>query len=122
MKANNYFDPPEFDSPDQPGSGAEMMQPLFIDKLTYARTMAGIPFRINSGYRTPAHNEKVGGLSTSSHLKGYAADIACTGNEARALILQALFAAGFSRIGIAQTFIHVDCDPDKYICRVWVYS
>ncbi len=121
MIANKYFDPTEFDSPDQAGSGAEMMQPIFIDKLTFAREMAGIPFKINSGYRTIEHNSAVGGSTTSSHLRGYAADIACTRNEDRALILESLWAAGFSRIGIGRTFIHVDCDPDKYIHRVWIY-
>jgi len=31
--------------------------------------------RINSGYRTPEHNRKVGGSPTSDHIKGCAADI-----------------------------------------------
>lgn len=32
---------------------------------------------INSGYRTKAHNKKVGGSATSKHCKGLAADIIC---------------------------------------------
>ena len=31
--------------------------------------------RVNSGYRTPEHNAKVGGSITSQHVKGEAADI-----------------------------------------------
>ena len=31
--------------------------------------------RINSGYRSPEHNRRVGGSSTSQHCKGEAADI-----------------------------------------------
>ena len=31
--------------------------------------------RVNSGYRTPAHNKQIGGSLTSQHVKGEAADI-----------------------------------------------
>ena len=36
---------------------------------------------INSGYRSPAVNKAVGGVATSNHLTGCAADIRCTGLE-----------------------------------------
>ena len=36
---------------------------------------------INSGYRSPAVNKAVGGVATSNHLTGCAADIRCTGIE-----------------------------------------
>ena len=36
---------------------------------------------INSGYRSPAVNRAVGGVATSNHLTGCAADIRCTGLE-----------------------------------------
>ena len=72
-----YFNLSEFDSPDQAGSGA-YMNPDFLRKLDKARGIAGIPFRINSGYRTEAHNRKVGGVNDSAHLKGLAVDIATT--------------------------------------------
>lgn len=121
MRPNDYFDPSEFDSPDQPGSGAEMMAPSFIDKLTFARQLAGIPFKITSGYRTPEHNRVVGGVANSAHIKGYAADIACKSNSDRAKILEALWTAGFSRIGISKNFIHVDNDPTKKLHVVWLY-
>lgn len=35
----------------------------------------GLAIKINSGYRTPEHNLKVGGVPTSNHLKGLAVDI-----------------------------------------------
>jgi uncharacterized protein YcbK (DUF882 family) len=34
---------------------------------------------VNSGYRSPAHNEAVGGGKESQHLKGKAADIVIAG-------------------------------------------
>ena len=39
------------------------------------------PIYINSGYRSVAVNRAVGGVSTSNHLTGCAADIRCTGIE-----------------------------------------
>lgn len=35
------------------------------------------PIHINSGYRSPAVNEAVGGAKNSAHLYGYAADFVC---------------------------------------------
>ena len=39
------------------------------------------PIYINSGYRSPAVNKAVGGVATSNHLTGCAADIRCSGLE-----------------------------------------
>jgi len=91
-----YFTPSEFDSPDLPGSGIRM-NAMFISMLNKARSIAGIPFYINSGYRTPAHNKKVGGVPGSAHTKGLAADIAVT-PVTYGKVLSALLKAGFKRI------------------------
>ena len=40
------------------------------------RDRVGHPLRINSGYRCPDLNRAVGGVATSQHVKGEAADIA----------------------------------------------
>ena len=116
-----HFKQHEFDSPDKKGSGANM-QESFVRKLDDARTLADTPFSITSGYRTPAHNKKVGGVANSSHVTGYAADIAVKSNSARFKILNALHAVGFNRIGIGKGFIHVDNDPTKPQNTVWVYA
>ena len=39
------------------------------------------PIRINSGYRSPQLNKKIGGVATSNHLTGCAADIRVSGME-----------------------------------------
>ena len=39
------------------------------------------PIRINSGYRSPQLNRKIGGVPTSNHLTGCAADIKVVGME-----------------------------------------
>ena len=96
-----YFTYDEFDSPDQPGSGQEM-EPIFLEKLDLARELSGVPYVINSGYRTEYWNQKVGGRVGSSHLTG-------------------LIEAGFDRIGVGTNFIHVDCDPSKAGNVTWLY-
>jgi zinc D-Ala-D-Ala carboxypeptidase len=120
-----HFELSEFDSPDEIGTG-KLMDAAFLQMLDDARGIAGIPFRITSGFRTPSHNAYVGGVQPSlkskgsSHLFGYAADIACNNSADREVILNSLIRAGFRRIGIANGFIHVDNDPDKN-AAVWLY-
>ena len=74
-----------------------------------------------SGYRSKAHNQKVGGVPQSSHRLGKACDIACIGSRHRFLIVNALIEAGFNRIGIAKNFIHVDNDMNKSSNVIWTY-
>ena len=114
-----YFTLDEFDCPSLPNSGKNM-DSSFLAKLEEAREIAGIPFKITSGYRTKAHNEEVGGVPNSSHLIGVASDIAVSSGSERYTILNALIKAGFKRIGVAKTFIHCDTDPNKSN-SVWTY-
>lgn len=115
-----HFNYEEFDSPDLPNSGINM-DDNFLRLLDKARGIANTSFRITSGYRTEARNEAVGGVPNSSHLRGYAADIAATDSLSRFKIVSALLEAGLTRIGIANTFIHVDADPDKSPNVIWTY-
>lgn len=120
-----YFTLEEFDSPDLPSSGREM-DDNFLYMLEDARSIAGIPFKINSGYRTESHNDIVGGRKKtasskgSSHMYGYAADISATTSGEKFIIVKSLIEAGFTRIGIANSFIHADNDPDKPNA-IWSY-
>ena len=41
----------------------------------------GVPIIINSGYRSPQLNKKIGGVPTSNHLTGCAVDIRVSGME-----------------------------------------
>lgn len=115
-----YFNYEEFDSPDLPGSGKEMNEE-FLYTLDAARKIYGKPMHVNSGYRTELHNKKVGGVSSSSHLKGLAADISCKDSSARFEMIQAFLKAGFKRIGVADTFIHIDSDKNKSQNIMWTY-
>lgn len=115
-----YFTLSEFDSPDLPGSGANM-DPHFLDMLDAIRDEAGIPFRINSGFRTPLHNKLVGGKHDSSHLKGLAVDIVSPDSSAMALIIITAVQHGIKRIGIGKTFVHLDIDASLPTPRIWLY-
>ena len=115
-----YFTLSEFDSPDEVGS-AYRMDKDFLYRLDTARGIAGIPFKINSGYRTATHNRLVGGRVGSSHKKGLAVDIGYYGSRERYLILKALMEVGITRFGIAKTFIHCDVDNKKDEDVIWLY-
>ncbi len=126
MSGFKYFTYEEFDSPDEPGSGQKNMSKEFIRRLDGAREIADIPFKIISGYRTEAHNTKVGGAKTSSHMAGLAADIDYDTEEQKVAILKALRQMDFNRFGIrtgaSGSSIHVDMDPTKSAYAVWGYS
>ena len=49
--------------------------------LEVLRERSGGPIRINSGYRSPQLNRKIGGAPTSNHLTGCACDIKVSGME-----------------------------------------
>ena len=49
--------------------------------LEVLRERYGEPIRINSGYRSPQLNRKIGGAATSNHLTGCAVDIRVAGME-----------------------------------------
>lgn len=51
------------------------MQRLIEQLLDPIRAAWGAPITVNSGYRSPALNRAVGGVATSQHVKGEAADI-----------------------------------------------
>ena len=81
--------------------------------LQLIRDEIGASIRINSGYRCPAHNKKVGGSPQSLHVKGMAADLACDAvspeelaDTVEDLMKQALIPNG--GLGRYNTFTHVD--------------
>ncbi|MDR1008016.1 MAG: peptidase M15 [Campylobacteraceae bacterium] len=116
MKLTAHFDNNEFTC--KCGCGLNNISRLLVEKLERVRKACGVKFVITSGCRCAKHNAAVGGVANSSHVKGYAADIALTDYN-RVIIIQAL-RKEFNRIGIAKNFVHVDVDPDLSIAE-WRY-
>lgn len=120
-----YFKREEFSSPDKPGSG-EMMDDNFLERLDIARDIYGYPMIVTSGFRSIEYQRELieRGLKAaknSSHLLGLAADIYCDDSRKRYLMVEAFLDAGFRRIGIGSTFIHVDLDEAKPQDVIWTY-
>ena len=111
-----YFDDSELACP---CCGKLHIEKDFAYKLDMARQFAGVPFHVNSGFRCPVHNLKVGGSPTSSHLKGWAADIQAKTDFYRYRIIHGAVLAGITRIGIYKNFLHLDFDPDKSQERIF---
>ena len=55
------------------GSDLVLLHPAAVDLAQHLRDLYG-PIRISSWYRSPDHNERVGGIPTSKHLLGMAFD------------------------------------------------
>jgi len=104
----------------------EKMNYAFLEKLDRARGLADIKFKITSGFRCKEYNEDLirrnyAASRSSSHLKGLAADISVKDSKSRFIVINNLLLAGFTRIGIADTFIHVDLDLEKTQNVIWTY-
>lgn len=110
-----YFSESEFMKA-VPSCKLEKMDVGFMNKLDTARHLAGCKFIILSAYRNLAWELTMGRSGTSSHTKGTAVDIRCNNSADRLLIVSALLKVGFKRIGIYESFIHVDEDREKNEC------
>jgi len=83
----------------------DSIQALVVNVLQPLRTALGVPMPVNSGYRCPKLNEAVGGVPTSQHLKGEAADIA-TAMPLRMARKAVEMGLPFDQMGIYPTFVH----------------
>lgn len=110
----------------QCGCGRMEMKPEFLDKLQAARTLAGVPLAVNSGFRCTARDVAVGTSGTPGkgpHTTGLAADIRVASGKRGRDILGALCAAGVKGIGVNKKgsrpmgFLHVDDLRE----RIWSY-
>jgi uncharacterized protein YcbK (DUF882 family) len=93
-------------------------------QLEVLRAAIGKPININSGYRSPAHNAAVGGVTNSFHKLGMAADIRVNGMTPKQVHskIEELIAAGKMTqggLGLYPTFVHYDIQGKK---RRWYES
>ena len=115
MKLTDNFDSFEFNCKD----GTIVPNELYSNMVELAKNLQvlrdelGKAVRINSAYRTPKYNKKVGGASKSQHLLCKAADIVVAGvtplevaETIERLIKEKKMMQG--GIGIYNTFTHYD--------------
>ena len=96
------------------GSDVILIHPDLVKVLQKVRTHFARPVKLNSAYRTPTHNKKVGGETFSQHQYGTAADIVVTGVAPKkvAAYVETLMPKS-GGIGIYSNFTHIDCRSKK---------
>lgn len=83
--------------------------PDFLDALEALRADAGQPLIVSSGHRCAIWNSYVGGARFSLH-RAMAVDISLAGHD-RHMLLAAAERHGFTGLGLAKTFLHLDRRP-----------
>ena len=119
----NYFDDKEFlcKCGRLECDALTVVSPILLSQLNILRNLYGRPLTINSGLRCEFWNDKEGGVKDSEHLAGDAADIPCSNGKDRYELVRKAFEAGFERIGVGKTFVHLDVSPSKVAGVIWLY-
>jgi uncharacterized protein YcbK (DUF882 family) len=118
MENIKYFKKNEFDCT---CCGFNNIKYNLVYKLDIVRTNIQTALIVNSGCRCKKYNKLKNGKDDSSHLYGEAVDIKCTNSRLRYKLIKELINVGFTRIGIAKTFIHGDISKNKSQQVIWVY-
>lgn len=104
-----------------PSCSISDMSPELLSKLDRAREIAGIPFVVLSAYRSPYWDISKGRSGNGAHTRGLAVDIRCRNSLERWLIVMAAITVGFTRIGVAKGFVHLDIDTSLPNPVLWTY-
>lgn len=93
------------------GSDSILIDGELVRRLQDCRDKFGVTV-INSAYRTPEWNKKVGGATNSQHVQGRASDTVCRGTTPLevAMYVEAL---GMGGIGLYNDFTHIDTRQGK---------
>lgn len=120
MNLTTNFTREEFDCKDGTKVPADLMPNVqkLAEQLQILRDNLGESIHVNSGYRTPAYNKRIGGKVASQHLQAKAADITCKSKSPKQLaaFIEKLIAAGtlkFGGMGVYPGFVHVDIRQGK---------
>lgn len=88
----------------------------FAEMIQKLRDYYGKPITVNSWFRTPAYNKKVGGSSNSLHLIGRACDLKVT-NYTELTIAWKAICSMYKKVGginYYDTYMHFDNNEDRY--------
>jgi len=115
MKLSENFNLVEFASKDGAAFPQEIQDNLktLASNLEVLRKHFGKPVTITSGYRSPAHNERIKGAKDSYHIRGMAADIKMPGVSPRLVYnaIELLIRSGKMKEGgllLYATWVHYD--------------
>jgi uncharacterized protein YcbK (DUF882 family) len=91
--------------------GELKIEKRLVDALEELRSLAGKPIVIHDGYRCERHNQEVGGVTDSEHVRGMAADVDIPGLSLQQQYELAVQVPDFVEGGIGvydSGFLHVD--------------
>jgi zinc D-Ala-D-Ala carboxypeptidase len=110
---SKYFSPEELACR---GTGEICIDKEALEKLEKLRVALGKPMIINSAYRSPTHNRRVGGAKESCHMRGIAFDVSMKNHDPEVFEKKAR-ECGFTGFGYypASGFMHIDTGRP----RVW---
>lgn len=103
------------ETPDIPR--AEGMTENALAAFSALQNAWGNPLAINSAYRDPEHNKRVGGAKNSQHTHGnaYDIDVSSLSREDRLRLIELARQSGFQGIGVYNNALHFDVGP----ARAW---
>lgn len=112
------------DDPERPSGTALLYLVDLCEKvLEPLRKHLGKPIKITSGYRSPAHNARIGGAKNSLHTTGMAADVAVGGIPEQikvAAFLSKLPDVGGIGLYESKGIVHVDIRPHVGAPAMWL--
>lgn len=122
MRLSNNFNMSEFESKDNKKMPLDVSYNIIklSQQLQYLRDYTDRPIKINSAYRSKEHNKKIGGVKSSQHVLGKAADIVVKGLEPKLVyeIIEDLIDKGDmlqGGLGLYDTFVHYDIRKLKHV-------
>lgn len=115
MKLTENFSLPEFASKDGAAFPEDVKTNLaeLAENLQVLRDHFGRSVTVTSGYRSPAHNVRIGGASDSFHVRGMAADLQIAGVAPRVVYnaIELLIKSGKMKeggLGLYNGWVHYD--------------
>ncbi len=105
------------------GNGEVRVNIVALNMLQALRTAWGKPLHLNSVYRNPAYNKKVGGAKRSLHLLGMAFDVSTAGwtKQEKHDFKELAHEIGFTGFGGYNSFIHIDIGRKRKWGQKWAW-
>lgn len=86
---------------------------VLVERLILLQKYIGFQLTITSAYRSQSYERSKGRKGTSSHCRGLAVDVSAKDSYTRYNVVVGAALAGIPRIGVGETFVHLDIDETK---------